>query len=334
MRTSANRLTLAAGLCLAAMFMWLAVRDVDLALIGSRMATANLLLIPPFLAALALFYWLKAQRWGVILDGDKPVPPRRMLPSMMVGFAGNNVLPVRLGEIVRIYLAGLDLGMSKSRVLGTMVLERVFDVATILVLLATVTLWLPPASAELAAARLILLIGTVVAVLVVFGLVFTPSWLGRIGNSLLGLLPVRAQRFVEPRFHQLREGFSVLRTSKHFAPMLANSLAQWLLLAACVYMSIVAFDVDVTPLAAVIVMGLIIAGISLPGAPGFIGTIEYCFVAGLSFFGVSATDALSIAIFYHVLMFGSVVAVGAWYVRRYGLSWTDLKASAKGVKTT
>jgi uncharacterized protein (TIRG00374 family) len=307
---------------------------VDIAVIGSKMANANFFLVPPFLAALALFYWLKAQRWGVIFDGEQPVRPRRLLPSMMVGFAGNNVLPLRLGEVVRIYLCGLDLGMSKSRVLGTMVLERVFDVATILVLLAAVTLWLPPVSAELAAARFVLLVGTVVAVIVVFGLVFTPRWLGRIGNSILGLLPVPAQRFVEPRFHQLREGFSVLRTSKHCAPILANSLMQWLLLAACVQLSIVAFGIEISPLAAVVIMALIIAGIALPGAPGFIGTIEYCFVAGLSFFGVSATDALSIAIFYHVLMFGSVVAVGAWYLRRYGLSWTDLKASAKGIKTT
>lgn len=323
-----------AGLSMAAIFMWLALRDVDLAMIGSKMATANLLLVPPFLAALALFYWLKAQRWGVILDGAQPVPARRLFPSMMVGFAGNNVLPVRLGEVVRIYLAGLDLGISKSRVLGTMVLERVFDAATILVLLAVVALQLAPQSTELAAARLVLFIGTAIAALTVYGLVFTPMWLARTASFLFSLLPVRVQKFVAPRYNQLREGFSVVRNGRQFVSILANSFAQWLLLAGCIYLSIVAFDIEITPLAAVVVMGLIIAGISLPGAPGFIGTIEYCFVAGLSFFGVGATDALSIAIFYHVLMFGSVVATGACYIQRYGLSWKQLKADANRIKTT
>jgi len=334
MRTAASRLTMTAGLCLAVLFTWLAIREVDLALIGSKFLTANLLLVPPFLAALALFYWMKAQRWGVILDGVKPVQPRQLLSSMMVGFAGNNVLPMRLGDIVRIYLAGLDLGISKSRVLGTMVLERVFDVATILVILAAVTLQLAPESTEFAAARWLLLIGTAMAVLMVCGFVFTPRWLARVVRALFKILPGRAQSFIEPRFVQLREGFSVLRNGWQLLPMLLNSLAQWLLLSVCIYLSIIAFDIDITPLAAVIVMGLIVAGISLPGAPGFIGTIEYCFVAGLSFFGVGATDALSIAIFYHILMFTSVVGAGVYYARRYGMSWKEIKTKADSVKTT
>ena len=73
--------------------------------------------------------------------------------------------------------------------------------------------------------------------------------------------------------------------------------------------------------------------ISLPGAPGFIGTVEYCFVAGLGFFEVQPSEALSIAIFYHALSFMFVTSSGAFYLKNYGLSWKALKSGASEIKS-
>jgi len=51
----------------------------------------------------------------------------------MIGFMGNNVLPVRLGELARVLVLGREFNLSKTAVLSSVVLERVFDTATILI---------------------------------------------------------------------------------------------------------------------------------------------------------------------------------------------------------
>ncbi|NIP51527.1 MAG: hypothetical protein GWN81_06270, partial [Phycisphaerae bacterium] len=83
---------------------------------------------------------------------------------------------------------------------------------------------------------------------------------------------------------------------------------------------------------AVLILGLVVAGISLPSAPGFVGTIEYCFVLGLGFFDVDATRALSIGVFYHAISFLTVVAAGTFFMRRYRTSLSKLVREASQIK--
>ena len=73
---------------------------------------------------------------------------------------------------------------------------------------------------------------------------------------------------------------------------------------------------------------LVVAGITLPSSPGFVGTIEYCFVLGLKAYGVSAGTALSVALYYHALTWTSVTIAGAFFLRRYGVGWRSLGRAA------
>jgi hypothetical protein len=121
---------LISGLVVGGVLLWLAVKDIDFAAVGTALRDAQLGYIFPMLGALALNYWLKAVRWQHLLapSTSVPVPARALLPSMMVGIGANSILPAHLGELVRVYLAGTEFRIAKTTLLTTLVLERLLDV--------------------------------------------------------------------------------------------------------------------------------------------------------------------------------------------------------------
>lgn len=317
------------GLAIGAIFLWFAIRNVDFAELSATLAAAEFLYAVPFLLLFGLFYWLKATRWVYLLEPTRVFATKDLFAPMMIGFAGNNVLPVRLGELLRVYLLGREYGISKTLILATLILERVFDAITILALLLLAMLLTKIDSSDLSAARVLLTLATGTAVIAVYAVVRPPDWMTRIGLGCQKLLPESVSQILTEKTHQVRDGFGAVNSARQVARVAANSILQWALLAACIHLSIVAVGVHVPAVASIIVLGLIIAGISIPSAPGFVGTIELCFVIGLGLFGVGPSEALAAAIFYHVLAFASVTGTGALLVGRYHTSFSELQQEAE-----
>ena len=332
-RTS-KRITVVVGLLVGALFLWLALRNVQLSAVASSLRTANLWLAIPFLLALAVFYWLKAVRWSILLRPTRDIPARELVPAMMIGFAGNNVLPVRLGELLRVFALGKEQDISISTVFGTVVLERVFDVVTLLLLLTAALYASPSTSTEFEAARTFILIAAILAISAAYAIAASPAWLISLLKPIHRLLPTRLRPLISQRLTQLRQGFAVLtRSSGHVIILIfINSIIQWALLAFAIHMSIMAFDVGSDPTAAVLILGLLVAGISLPSAPAFVGTIEYCFVLGLGLFGVNPDIALSVGIYYHAITFVGVTLSGAYFLRRFNSSLGKMAKAASAVR--
>lgn len=328
-----QKITLGLGLVIGAFFLWLAIRDVEFKLVADSLKHANHWLAVPFLMSLGLFYWLKAVRWAYLLLPSKKIAVRDLVPPMIIGFAGNNILPVRLGELLRIYMLGRDQQLSKSLVLATIVLERMFDAVSILILLTLAMYFASANSGDLAALRFLLVVLVFVTFVAAYSVVVAPRWLSALVSSVLKILPGRLRQPISHRFRDIRRGLAALRQRHAFLRIMLNSLVQWLLMSLCVYLAIQAFNIDIFPLAAVLILGFVVAGMSLPSAPGFIGTIEYCFVLGLGFFGVTASEALGIGIFYHTLTFVSVTLAGAVFLRRYNTSIHELREGVAEVKT-
>src|SRR5207237_10119224 len=70
---------------------------------------------------------LRAWRWQRLLAPIHLVRVPRMFAYLAVGYAANNVLPARLGELVRSHYLGDREGISRTTTLGTVVVERVVD---------------------------------------------------------------------------------------------------------------------------------------------------------------------------------------------------------------
>ena len=112
---------------ISAAFAFFFLRDTDFGAVGNAFTEANVMLI---LLALVVFFtgtWMRAVRWHYLLRPVMVVAPHRLYPIMAVGYASNNILPFRTGEVVRAHTLYQQMGVSRATGLSNVFLERVFD---------------------------------------------------------------------------------------------------------------------------------------------------------------------------------------------------------------
>lgn len=298
--------------------LYLSVRNVDVSSVRESFSQADFRYALATLIVLAGFFWLKVVRWRDILSPVGGYSSATLFPSMISGAAGNNLLPAHLGEILRVYMLGHQLRISKAAILATLIVERIFDLIAVLIL-TTIALLMIEVDAQFHAAALFLA--------VVAGIGLTVTYLtARYPETAVGFVE-RSLRFLPQRFLQrigsilsnTAAGLLALRDPRLFLLVLGNSVVQWLGMAVCVYFAILAFDIEVPSYAAILVLALLVAGVSLPTTPGFVGTIQFCFVLGLKQFGIDANTAFAASVFYHSITFVSVTLTGLYFMHRYRL---------------
>lgn len=134
------RLRILVGLVISGIFIFLAFRKVDFHEMWTTLIQANYLWLVPALIFMFVSHWLRAIRWRYFLDHIKPVKTHPLFSALMIGYAANNVFPLRLGEVLRAYAIGRSEGISKSSALATVIVERLIDVLSLLAILAVTVL--------------------------------------------------------------------------------------------------------------------------------------------------------------------------------------------------
>ena len=107
-----------------------------------ELAAANYLYLIPAVAVYFVGVWFRALRWQFLLNPLRYFPVRHLYPVVVIGYAANNLLPMRLGEFVRSYYLARRHNFSASSALGSVAVERVFDGLTLMVLVALTVPWL------------------------------------------------------------------------------------------------------------------------------------------------------------------------------------------------
>jgi uncharacterized protein (TIRG00374 family) len=257
-------------------------------------------------------------RWRLLLrrpDGG-PFSYRALWHAVAIGFAANNLLPFRAGELLRTYAISRLAPTRLTSALSSIAVERVFDSLAV-VLLLTIALFLPgmPADVSISGvsiARAAMIAGVASGLaLVVAGLVVAfPLVAERAVRRL-----IRAERFADKIINViegLREGMSALNNPARFLGVALWSLGIWLLNALAFYVGFAVFDIPVNYAGALLLQGVLVFGIAVPLAPGFVGAFEAVIRAVLSIYGITPGQSLSFALTYHVATFLPITLLGLW----------------------
>lgn len=320
-----QRALLLGGIGLSVLFLWLALRGTD----GDRMrqafAAANLWLVPVFLAVLFAYYWTKAWRWQALLAPMRAVEVRLLYRPIMIGYAGSMVLPMQLGELVRVFVASRQLRLPGMPLLSSVALERLLDFLSLLALIGLALMLDTGVPPVLTTAGWI--IGAGVLLAAAFAIVYvlwTPAVLRALGRGL-GFLPGRWRDRLLEQVRVGALGLEALRAPALLARVVALSLVQWAFMLGCIYLSLIALDIDAPISAAFITLMFTVIGVTLPTSPGYIGSIQLAYALALRPFGVSAEAAFAASVFFHALANLSVIVVGIYYLHRMGYTWSDLR---------
>lgn len=291
-----------AGVGLGLLLLWLALREADF----SAMRAAMRVLDWRGLGLACALYWLglggRAWRWRALLAELDPVaaPARRDVAEvLLVGYAVNNVLPARLGELFRADYAKRRFALSRSGVLGTIVIERLADLAAILVCLAWGLHDLRGAFVTGESALLDLLhIAAALLALLAAGVWFARRTAGA------GLPPPLARRA-----RALAAGLRALNRSSLARGATLTGLV-WAAEVAALWAMLAALGVRLDPSQAMLVMSVASLSTLVPTAPGYLGTYQLVFATTLPALGWPASLGVLASALIQLFLFGSVTLAG------------------------
>jgi len=327
-KNSKLALQFAIGLALSAALIWLSVRKLDFAQVGHALANANWAWFVPMCGLTLLAFWIRAVRWGWMLRGVKKIPAGSLFAATMIGFAANNLLPARLGELVRPWALGTSEKVSRSSVFATVIVERVIDMFCILVFLGIVLL-LHPAPPIIQKAGLGALVANLLLLIALLLIERKPEHAETLARQFEKRLPASLGPKVGSLLRNFSGGLGVFRSGPGMLWVTVYSLLLFGVTTLGLTVCMAAFRLP-TPWYAGLVMLVVTAfGIMVAPTPGYLGAIQYACVLGLSLFGIDAATAFSFSLYYHLSQFLPITVVGLYYLGRQGLSLTQVAAASR-----
>lgn len=331
-----------AGLLAAFAFFFLPKDD-----IGDVLSSADLIYVLPSLIFYFLAVWARSYRWGYILRPIIGRPRRSLYPVVVVGYMANNILPIRLGEIVRSYYASMREPISPAAAFGTVAVERASDVVALLFFMAAVWVVLPTSGlvdelAEsvpggvpvLVSLSVLPFIGVVGAMLVVS--LVSEATILRFTARLLSPAPEKIRLRVLGLSEHLIEGITVLRSPSALLYVLLLSLPVWLLETVMAF--VIAFGFDISDsfdsnfeFFAAILLFMSVANLAgvVPSVSGGIGPFEFFGAAVLVAMGVMDAEAGAYVLTVHVALLVPVSILGFIVLIMDG---TSLRSLFKGAR--
>jgi hypothetical protein len=269
-------------------------------------------------------FYIRVQRWRVLLRpvGDVPFGPA--LSATVIGFGASGVLPLRLGELVRPALLSRRCGFPMSATLSSVLLERLFDILLVVSCFLAVGLLYPvPSYLKQAAA--------VLAVFVFIGLVILGLVLRyraateRIVAAVVRALPVRVAAIAEPMSRAFLDGLGALTDGTTVAIVLGYTVYLWGVIVLTFTFAFLALDMNVPLVEASLTSVVIVAAfVFLPQGPGFVGTWQAGCVLALQLYHVPKDVAVGYSLLTWIVSMVVNVGSAAVFLMREDLSLRQL----------
>lgn len=262
----------------------------------------------------------RAERWHRILEITGVRASRTDCYGLTtVGYMGNNVLPARAGEMLRVVLLDQRVGAGKRKLLGTIVAERILDAIVLALILVIIAYAILPGDV-LPTDRPILITGIGLALLAVAAMVFQ---ILRKRGAL-----TRLRHMIRP----LADASRAL-AGRQGLPLLAGSVVLWFCEGA-VYLAVArAVELDISATGALYLVALTNFAAALPAAPGSIGTFDAAVAFGARALGGSGAIVISYLLLLRFVLYVPITLVGLGVlVARYG-GWARLRTALSVQKT-
>ena len=304
------------------------------------LADAQYLVLALLVGLLYLGWWIRAWRWQMLAEPVKKVSASLSFSALMIGYMGNNVLPLRAGEFMRAYVVGKRTGMPMSSALATVVVERILDMLMLFICFALSMLFFP--IPEVRKAGIIAILATVVLLAFLLLLLFQREKALAIAEFCLKIFPSKLRLSLLKIISDFAEGLEIFRQSKKFLQIIVWTVGMWGLYLVIMYISLYMFnliepeykDIYEAPLVTAIVMLTVTtAGIGIPSAPGAMGTYHAFCYFGMSQFNVPDEIGLSYAILMHLSNYLPMTLIGIFCLFKEGLKLTEITGAARR-KTT
>ena len=326
---------------------WLFIRSIEWASLKNALIEANYWFIIPATILALLLYVVRAFRWQGLLSHIKPISPWSLLSITSIGFMANNILPARVGEVLRPFLLYKKENIKFSTSFATVVVERIFDMLG-LILFAVATLFLLPnpdtahhtPSFPLITTDVVTTGSSVIpslkkwtevfaafggiTIILLFLIVAKPLFFKNILTTWCSLLPHNLKDKIINLYDSFVFGLKILENKLKTIWILILSLIVWLMGGIEIYILSFAFDLQLPFAGACLVAVCLALAVALPQAPGYIGVFHIAVLKSLHIFGIETTLAQSYAIILWAISIFPATIMGFFFLWKEGIAFREV----------
>ncbi|NLO91932.1 MAG: flippase-like domain-containing protein [Elusimicrobia bacterium] len=312
-----KHLSVIAGIFFSVLFLYLALRGVDLRGLVSLYSGLSPATVAPLVVLCVLDLVWRGLRWKFLLRSSRDIPAWQVIKFETIGFALNNVLPMRLGELARATLVARTYGISLVTVLSTIVVERILDTMALSIVFAFSLRYAPVAPWVQRYSGLVwVLIPVLFAGLMV---------LCRL-EAVLAWPRVRAFMARHPRVYGILEkiaaGAGSLKVPGYAVVICALSLLLWFMDAAG--FAFASRALGLVPALSygngLFLLSATAVAVSVPSAPGYFGTYEYAVRMTMEAWGYQGSSGMALSGLVHMTTYIVFTVSGIVFLYQAGHS--------------
>ncbi|MFH1069612.1 MAG: lysylphosphatidylglycerol synthase transmembrane domain-containing protein [Candidatus Glassbacteria bacterium] len=284
-----------------------------------------------FIAMCLIVMWVRAWRWKYFYLPEHKATVAGLTVANLIGFMSNNILPLRIGEMVRVVVARRKVNAPVSYTLAALFIERVLDSLCLLICLVFPLSFgavFPPLLVKIARIMIFVFAGAVIMLIILRS---KPELVQKAAVPVgRWFLPAHTFEKFEHFMGTFSQGLAILRNGPAMVKIIALSLFHWWLIVFSYSLAFRGFGIDGLPWTApYLTMGLVGLGVALPSAPAFVGPVHWAIIFSLNeVFGVARSTATGFAIIMHLLMMVPITIVGLILMWREGLTLGQIRERA------
>ena len=285
------------GILISIFFIYILSNEFNYNSFISILREINFLYFFTAIVILLFSVYIRALRWSLYFDEKYRINVSTLFKFQLIGYFGNNILPLRLGEIMRAVFLGNKFNISKTNVFGTIILERVLDAAGVLFLIF-VSFYLSSYNYNI---FFVFIISLIIILLLIVSVRFKKNKINNYGNS-----------FLFDSMKNLFSGFSNLNM-KNLNYSFIYTILIWSCYVAIVYLVQLSINFDLNLLDSIFILIVSTFSLAIPSAPAGIGTFEMGVKYALEILGIFV-NVVEFAIILHSITFFPYTFLGGYYL--------------------
>ncbi|MGB7340332.1 MAG: lysylphosphatidylglycerol synthase transmembrane domain-containing protein [Phototrophicaceae bacterium] len=333
--TLSNRLRIGIlGLVVTGLALYFIVTQLNLDLFWQSWRTANYWYVIPCMILLFLGLITRAFRWRVLLSNKLSFA--RTFSIMNVAYLVNGVLPLRMGEVARVYLVSRTKNsIPIPTTTSTIIIERILDLLSVVVMVL-IALMMGPVPAEIRTASSV---AAVIAIIGFLGLILLASqrdWAVRLFHRVIHWIPIpKRHTMIERWFSEFLEGLQPLTQARALILALSWTIISWTVSVLAGYVLMFAFFEEASIAATMLYIAAAAFAIALPAVPGNIGTYEASILLALTAMGYEQSNsAIAFAVMVHAVNVFVHVTTGVIGFIQEGISIGQLSQGVRQMQQT
>ncbi|MFZ1982132.1 MAG: lysylphosphatidylglycerol synthase transmembrane domain-containing protein [Smithella sp.] len=315
------------GILISVVLIYLSVRGINLQDVLNDLKKIQLSYVILFILLMIFMQYLRSYRWGVILQPMEKIDQVPLFSITSVGFLAIAAIPARIGELARPYLISKRSSIKMPSALGTILIERILDSFTVLTIATVVLLIDMPFDLHswMVKSSIIFSLFALSLFCFILFLILRREAALKFINIILNKLPGKLANKIDIAIHHFIDGLQIVTNIKLFSYLLFLSAVIWLVDVLAIYVLLLAFGFTLPVIASFVLMVILIVGIAIPAAPGFVGNWHYACVFALGLFGLAKADALSFAVVHNFLSMAIVLVLGVGFLPFNRFSIAEMK---------